>query len=144
MISLLTRFFAEFFDPVVPPPFLPVTLLQFLLSQNWSQQTRGTWHAVALCHVQGAGPICSLIMKCTWCANLLAEKGDLWPCATARRLLFSGALCSKSLESKTCNSVVFCAIAAPLLHGAKWKYFSAVTRQLKRHLDFLRALGWSP
>lgn len=78
MISLFTRSFAEIFDPVVPPPFLPVTLLQFLLSWNWSQQTQGTWHAVALCHVQEAGLICSLIMECAWCADLLAEKDDPW------------------------------------------------------------------
>lgn len=34
MVSLFTTYFADFFDPVAPPPFLPVTLLHFLLSWN--------------------------------------------------------------------------------------------------------------
>lgn len=77
MISLLTRSVAESFHPVGPTPFLPVTLLQFLLSWNWSQQTRGPWHAVTLCHVQEAGQSCNLLMECAWCVDLLTERNDL-------------------------------------------------------------------
>lgn len=69
VISLFTRSFAESFDPVGLIPFLLVTQLQFLLSRNCSQQTQGPWHAVTLGHVQKAGLICSLLMKCTWCVD---------------------------------------------------------------------------
>lgn len=98
MISLFTTSFADFFDPVAPPPFSPVTPLQLLLSWN----STNTWHAVALCHVQEAGLICSMIMECAWCSGLLAEKDDLWPCVQPGGCSSSGALYSKSLESKTC------------------------------------------
>lgn len=60
MISLFTRSFAASFDDVGPTPFLVGTWLQFQLSQNWSQQTGGPWHAVTLGHMQEAGLICSL------------------------------------------------------------------------------------
>lgn len=88
MISLFTRSFAESFDPVGPTPFLPVTQLQFLLSRNWSLQTRGPWQAVTLCHVQEAGLICSLLMKCTWCVDSGTERDDLWPRTTTGGLYF--------------------------------------------------------
>lgn len=120
MISLFTRSVAESFHPVGPTPFLSVTLLQFLLSQNWSQQTQGPWHAVTLCLVQEAGQSCNLLMKRTWCVDLFTERRSVILYYNQGAVLTSsGALDSENLESKTCTFLIFCAIAAPLLHGAK-------------------------
>lgn len=92
------------------------TQLQFLLSQNCSQQTCGPWHVVTLCYMQEAGLV--LLIVHAQCALMN------WKSCCVVLCCFQGAvfLLLHWIRTFRCiSSSEFSVPACLPLHGPEWK-----------------------